>query len=319
MEAVTDSLTTQHAIGTPAPGGSRLGAHFALLFMTVIWAVNFSVTKLALSELTPLAFNALRFMLASAVVYVALRRRGRVPLPAREDIAAIVGLGLLGNGIYQMLFILGIDRTGAGTASLLLAGSPLITALLSALLGHERVRPRVWFGVCGTLLGISLVVGFGSATASSPSTLGGNLLLIGATIAWSTYTVGSRPFIAKYGSVPVTAWTLWMGTPFIVLIGVRDLTKIAAANITPGMWLAVLYGGVLSIGIAYLIWYYGVSVLGNTRTSVYSNLTPALAMLVAWLWLGEVPSAGQLAGAAIIVGGVTLAQSRGRAAAPTTS
>jgi len=279
--------------------------------MTVIWAVNFSVTKLALGHLTPLAFNALRFLLASAVVYSVLRVRGGVPVPAPRDLPAIIGLGLLGNGVYQMLFIFGIDRTGAGAASLLLAGSPLLTALLSAFLGHERVRPRVWFGVVSTLIGIVLVVTFGTATSSSPVTLTGNLLLLGATAAWSTYTVGSRPYVAKYGSVPVTAWTLWVGTPAIFLIGLTDLTRMDLQTVPPGTWLAVLYGGVLSIGVAYLIWYHGVGVLGNTRTSVYSNLTPVLALSVAWLWLGEVPTAGQMAGAAIIVGGVTLAQWRG--------
>lgn len=310
MDAV-DSFTNEGATDTAATDSTRIGAHIALLLMTVIWAVNFSVTKIALTELTPLAFNAFRFVLATVVMYLVLRSRGPVPLPARADIPAIAALGIVGNGVYQLFFILGVNRTGAGAASLLLAGTPLVTALLSAALGHERIRPRVWLGVVCTLIGIILVVGFGEAASSSPVTLEGNLLMMGATLSWAGYTVGSRRYIDRYGPVPITAWTLWVGTPVLFLLGVPDLLRINIGDVAFGTWLGVVYGGVLSIGIAYLIWYYGVKLLGNTRTSVYSNLTPVLALIVAWLVLREVPSVGQVAGAAVIVGGVTLAQRRG--------
>src|SRR5262245_4493 len=118
----------------------QLIAHVALLFMATIWAVNFSVAKVALRHLSPLAFNALRFPLASAALWALLRRNGAVPLPARADRSRVIALGLLGNLIYQQFFIFGLDQSRAGTASLLLAGTPLITALLSSALGHERVR-----------------------------------------------------------------------------------------------------------------------------------------------------------------------------------
>lgn len=311
MRMEASGRLTEPPLNEPAVHGrSRFGAHVALLLMTVIWAVNFSVTKYALGELSPLAFNALRFALAAIVVYAILRSRGPVPLPTRRHLPVILALGLLGNAVYQLFFIYGMDRTGAGTASLLLAGTPLITALLSAAAGHERLKPRVWFGVCCTVVGIALVVAFGATTPAGRITMAGNLLMIGASVAWAMYTVGSRRYIDEYGSVPVTAWTLWIGALGIVIVGVPDLLAIDLAQISPGLWLAIAYGGMLSIGIAYLIWYHGVRLLGNTRTSIYSNLTPVLALLVAWAWLGEVPSVGQLSGAAVIVGGVTLAQWR---------
>jgi drug/metabolite transporter (DMT)-like permease len=290
----------------------QLIAHVTLLFMATIWAVNFSVAKIALRHLSPLAFNALRFPLASAALWLLLKRSGSVLLPARSDYARVIGLGLLGNLIYQQFFIFGLNQTRAGIASLLLAGTPLITALLSSALGHERLRPRVWIGVGCTLAGIAMVVGFGAraaATAQSRGTLLGVLLMLGASVSWAFYTVGSRSLIERYGPVPVTAWTLWIGTVGVTLAGLPALQATALTTLGAGTWLAVVYAGVLSIGAAYLIWYNGVRELGNTRTATYSNLVPAIALLVAWLWLGESPSLGELAGAAIIIGGVTLAQS----------
>ena len=287
--------------------------------MVTIWAVNFSVAKIALRHLSPLAFNGLRFPLACAALYVLLRRSGPVPVPARSDYARVIILGLLGNLVYQQFFIFGLNQTRAGTASLLLAGTPLITALFSATLGHERIRPRVWIGVCCTLIGISLVVLLGDRNAAdSRGTLLGALLLLGASLSWAIYTVGSRKLVQRYGPVPVTAWTLWIGSFGVLLVGLPDLARAQLHRLPAGIWLAVLYAGVLSIGVAYLIWYNGVRELGNTRTATYSNLVPAVTLVVAWLWLRETPSAGQLAGAATIIGGVTLAQSR-RAADRSTS
>jgi drug/metabolite transporter (DMT)-like permease len=289
----------------------HLLAHVALLFMATIWAVNFSVAKIALRHLSPLAFNALRFPLASAALWLLLRRSGPVPLPVASDRMRVIALGLLGNLIYQQFFIFGLDQTRAGTASLLLAGTPLITALLSAALGHEHVAPRVWIGVCFTLAGIAMVVSFGArAAVDSQGTLLGTLLMLGASVSWAFYTVGSRNLIERYGPLPVTAWTLWIGTVGVLLAGLPSLRAAPLSTLGAGTWLAIIYAGVLSIGVAYLIWYNGVRELGNTRTAAYSNLVPAIALLVAWLWLGESPNLGELIGAAVIIGGVTLAQAR---------
>ncbi len=306
-------MTTLTATSTSRAEPTRVPPELALLVMVGIWAVNFSVAKLGLAALSPLAFNALRFPLAAAVVFAALRARGALPLPEPRHRLRIVGLGLLGNVVYQQLFILGLDRTRAGTASVLLAGTPIITALLSAGLGHERVGWKAWVGASATMGGMLLVVGTG---ASEGGALTGDLLLIGSSFAWAGYTVGSRSMVARYGPLPVTAWTLGVGTAGVVLIGIPDLVRTDLGALPPGAWLSVAYAGALSIGVAYQIWYYGVRHLGNTRTAVYSNLVPVVALLVAWIWLNEIPSARQVAGAAVIIAGVRLVQTRRKRGRP---
>ena len=285
-----------------------MNAHAALLLMVIIWGVNFPIAKAALSELTPLAFNALRFPLAAAVVYVALRRRGRISWPAPQDRLRVLLLGVLGNVFYQQFFIFGLHNTRAGTASVLLAGTPVVTALLSAGLGHERIRAQTWVGVAATVAGIVLVVAYGGQAANGPGNLLGDLLMIAASCSWAIYTVGSRRLIQRYGSVQFTAWTLWTGALILCLIGLPAVFRTDLGEASASAWIGVLYAGGLSIGIAYLIWYHGVQQIGNTRTAAYSNLVPVVALLAAWLHLGEVPAAGQVAGAAIIIAGITLAQ-----------
>jgi drug/metabolite transporter (DMT)-like permease len=303
-------------MATPAadPAKATRRAYIALGLMVVLWAVNFSVAKVAMETLTPLALNALRYPFAALVVWVALRRRGPIPLPARRDVGRVLLLGATGNIAYQLCFIFGLSLTHAGTASVLLAGTPIVTASLSHLLGHERVQRRTWFGAAATFTGIILVVR--ASAGAEDGSLTGNLLMIGATLTWAAYTVGSRPLIARYGSVPVTAWTLWTGTLGLVLLGVPDVLATDLRAIPPAVWAAVVYAGALSVGVAYLIWYNAVRQIGNARTGVFSNLVPVVAMAVAWLWLGEVPNRGQLLGAAVIIAGVTFAQRRSGPARP---
>ena len=129
----------------PSTGNARAGRfppQFALSLMVAIWAANFSIVKQALEHIGPLAFNALRFPFAALVVVAALRLRGRLPLPRPGGRLRVVLLGLLGNVVYQGFFIHGLALTRAGTASVILAGTPVITALLSAAVGHERIDRR---------------------------------------------------------------------------------------------------------------------------------------------------------------------------------
>jgi drug/metabolite transporter (DMT)-like permease len=285
-----------------------MNAHAALLLMVLIWGINFPIAKAALTELTPLAFNALRFPLAAAVVYVALRLRGRIAWPAPQDRVRVLLLGVLGNVFYQQFFIFGLHHTRAGTASVLLAGTPVVTALLSAGLGHEQIRAQTWVGVAATVAGIVLVVTSGGPAADGPGSLLGDLLMIAASCSWAIYTVGSRRLIQRYGSVQFTAWTLWTGALILCLIGLPAVAGTDLGSVSGSAWLGVGYAGGLSIGVAYLIWYQGVQRIGNTRTAAYSNLVPVVALLAAWLHLGEVPAPRQVAGAAIIIAGITLAQ-----------
>jgi drug/metabolite transporter (DMT)-like permease len=281
-----------------------------LLALTVIWGVNFTVIKAALETLEPMAFNALRFPIASAVLLLALRLRGGIPWPERRDLVPVLALGLLGNVAYQLLFIIGIDLTFAGNASLMLATTPVWTLMLSKAIGAEHHGPVVWVGVIGTLLGATMVVvGGGSHVGLSRPLPAGDLLTLLAAITWAGYTVGGRNLTRHYGALAVTSWTLWIGTFGLVILGIPSLTRTNLSQISPATWVAVGYAGVFAIAIAYLLWYHGVKVLGPSRTAVYSNLIPVVALVTAAVWLRERPGPFQTAGAIVILLGVWLVRS----------
>lgn len=198
----------------------------ALLMMVFVWGVNFAVVKRALDAFDPLAFNALRYPIASLFVFAVLRAQGPLTLPERRDVPRLVVLGLVGNVVYQMAFILGLDRTLAGHASLVLALTPVFTALLSAWTGHESPGARTWGGALLAIVGVALVTGSGLSFGGDSDILVGDLILVGASVTWALYTVGARPVVQKYGSVRTTAWTLWVGTLGLLLCGAPALSLI---------------------------------------------------------------------------------------------
>ena len=280
-----------------------------LIAVCVIWGVNFSVIKVALVEIEPLAFNALRFPLAAVTMFVLLRMRGPIPLPKREDLVPIVLLGLLGNLVYQYLFIIGVDRTLAGNAALLLSTVPVWTLILSIVTGQERHTSGVWLGVLATLAGMVFVVlGGTKATGRSEGPPGGDLLLVAAAITWGMYTVGSQTLTRRYGALALTSWTLWIGTVALVALGAPSLARMDVGSVSVMAWVGVVFAGVLAIAVAYLLWNYGVEHLGSARTAVFQNLVPITALIAAFLWLDEEPTLLQMLGATIIIGGIWMAR-----------
>ena len=277
----------------------------ALSLMVLVWGVNFAVVKYALDAIQPLAFNALRFVIASVLVFGVLWAQGQTSLPARADVPRVIGLGLLGNVFYQMCFILGLDRTPAGHASLVLALTPILTAFLSMLTGHERPGPRTWGGAALSIVGVALVSGAGVRVGGRDALIG-TLILIGASLAWALYTVGARPIVRRYGSVRTTAWTLWTGAVGLVVAGMPSLLRQDWDAVGPAAWGGLAFSATFAIGLAYLIWYRGVERIGNTRTAIFSNLTPVVALFAGALLLREEPSALALLGAALTLGGVMI-------------
>lgn len=296
---------------------NHIAADVGLIGLAVIWGVNFSVVKVVLLEMDPFALNALRFPMAALAFWLVLRSRPGPLLPRREDAPRILALGMFGNVVYQACFIQGLDLTLAGNASLLLATTPLWTLALSAATGQERPHVRVLAGIAVTVAGIGLVIaGRTGGFSWSVETMAGDLLMLGAAMLWAGYTVWGADPVARYGPLRMTAWTLWIATPPIVLMGVPSLMRTELASVSAGAWVGVFYAGVLSIAVAYVIWYRGVQLLGNARTAVYSNLVPVTALVTAWLWLGEVPTSAQLLGAAVILGGLWMSRTAQAAPGP---
>ncbi len=297
------------------PQRPRVSPDLAIAALVIIWGVNFSVVKALLGQFDPLALNGVRFALGAAVLAPFALKGRQFSRFTQRDWIAVAALGLVGNALYQYLFITGIDGTLAGNAALILAMTPVFVAVLAAILRQERVRAAGWLGIVLSTAGIGLVVWAGSVVRFGGETLRGDLTMLAATIAWSVYTVGASPLVRRHGALPVTAASMWIGAVVLFVVAIPAMAAQDWSRPTPLAWTGLVASGVLAVGLAYVIWYYGVEHLGSSRTAVFSNTVPIVALVFAWLALGETPGILQLVGAGLILGGVTLTRMRGTSAA----
>ena len=280
-----------------------------LVLMALIWGVNFIVVKIGAQLLQPLAFNSGRVTIA-AVALVIIVLAIREPWPSRHDTVRLLGLGVLGNGLYQWFFIEGIARTRAGDAALVLAAAPALMAIIGRMLGVERVTRRRVLGIAASLFGMALVV-FGSgkagqATTRDVATLAGNMLVLAACFCWALYTVLLKPYTERVPGIPLSALTMVGGAIPLVAVSLPQVAATSWTALPVSAWGALLYSGLLALAVAYLFWYRGVRVLGPTRSAMYSNLQPVVALIVAWIALGEKPTVIQVLGAVAIMTGLLL-------------
>ncbi|HEY9448959.1 MAG TPA: DMT family transporter [Gemmatimonadaceae bacterium] len=289
------------------PGASL--TDLLLLVTSIIWGVNYSVVKYGTGVMDPLAYNGARVALAALVFsWIAWGRRAG-PSVSRRDMWTLLALGVLGNGIYQLLFAVGVAHTRAGSAAIVLASAPVFIALLGRFLGIERVGLRGYGGVLLSIAGIALVIMGGAAREGGDATLYGNLIVLVGAFCWALFTVLLEPFTHRVSLVDISALTLVGGAIPLLIVSAPAMLATRWTSVSPLTWAAIAYSGIGSLVIAYLFWYRGVRVIGPTRTAIYSNLQPVIALLVSWMLLSEVPTAWQGVGAATIIAGVILTRS----------
>ena len=298
-----------------------------LLLMVVIWGTNYSIVKAAFSEIDPQAFNALRMILASLVfgmilIWVRLPRANepdRAPgrfasifyTPAaitHQDWIGLLGLGIVGHFFYQFFFIGGLARTTVANSSLMLAFTPVLIALVSAVLGYDRVTPRHWVGAALSMAGIYVVVSARTDphAGSVGSTFAGDVMMFVAVCCWAAYTLGARRLMTRHSPVGVTGLSMVIGTVLYVTALSPHLLTVNWGAISVRTWIAVIYSALFALCVAYTIWYVAVRQIGSARTSVYSNLVPIVAMITAVMFIGESLTATKIGGAAAVLLGVAL-------------
>ena len=269
------------------------------------WAGNFIVIKSALTDVPPVGFTVLRFILASAILLVVLRwREGSIRISLR-DLAPLAALGALGFGAYQILWTTALGRISAGDSAVLIAASPVLTALMAIALGTDAMTPAKLLGACISFLGVVIVVAAGAGIALTGEALGYLLTLL-AAVCWATYSVLGGPVLRRHSPLRATTWatvagTVVMAVPGFAQLATADLSRIHAVDL-----LSVAYSGTLAAGIGNVIVLNGIGLLGPTRVTALQTLVPALAVVLAFLILGEPIRLGQIVGGAIIVGGVVL-------------
>ena len=293
----------------PAAAGLNLKTLLVACLTVLLWASAFAGIRAGLKSYSPESVALLRYLTASlALVVVALVTR--MPLPKWRDLPGIAVTGFFGFTLYNIALNAGEQKIPAGTSSMIVAGAPIFVALMAGAIYHERLRLVAWLGILLSFVGVAVIsIKPGQGLALSWEAL----LVLAAALVQSIYTISQKPFLKRYSPLQFITYAIWCGTLFLLpfLPGLLAQVRTATAASTIG----VVYMGIFPGVIGYAGWAYVISRLPAARAGSFLYLTPAAAILIAWVWLGEAPILADLFGGVLIIAGVVLVNVIGKRAA----
>lgn len=274
----------------------------AMLAAVTVWGPSFVATKVALRDLPPLTVAFLRFLVASSVLYTMWRLS---PEAARLDRAThrrLFAGGLLGVAGYFILENLGVQRTTAGDAALLMAAIPVIALLAEALWLKQPVSLKRGAGIAVSFAGVFLLIGRARA-AGGGNRVAGDLLVVAAAFLWAAYSLHGKT-VTQVPKLTVVTYEAIYGTLLLAPFALAESPHWRPVSL--GSALAVAYLGVMCSAVTYLLYNYALKTLAASQVTAFLNLVPVVGAGAAVLLLGEHLQPVQLLGGAVILAGVAL-------------
>lgn len=279
----------------------------ALALALLLWALSFPLTRIALVAYAPGHLALARYCLATLVLlaYCVLTR---APLPRRTDLLPLIMTGLLCGTAYQLGFNFGMRTVASGPAAVLVDTVPIFAALFGFFFLRERLG--VWT-VTGIALGFvgTVLIASGEAGAAGFAFEPGAAYLLLAALAFSLGAVVQKPLLSRLPAIPATAYYFVAATLGLCGFAPGLPASVAAAPASAN-W-ALLFLALFPAALAFALWSYALARLPVAQVSSSLYLVPVLTFPIAWIWLGEVPSALSFGGGAVALAGVLLVQLKG--------
>jgi Permeases of the drug/metabolite transporter (DMT) superfamily len=280
---------------------------WALWAVVLVWGANYVVGKWGMAGFDPLSFNVIRFVGATPLLFLLLYALEKDLHVNLKDCWELALIGLVGVTIYQTMFMAAVKYATATNASLLLAVSPVFTAIFAWLSGQERLGSQGRKGSALSFLGVVFVLVFGTnKLALGWDVLRGDLIALLASSIWGLYPVLAKRMLRKYTALKTITYSSLFGTIFLLIVGLRGVLGISWSVIPFSAWGSELFSIVLVTVYCLVVWYQAISRLGANRVMAYMYAVPAVAVVVAGVILREQIHLMQVLGAAIIFWGISM-------------
>jgi len=282
----------------------RPAAELMLLATVALWAANFTVSKYILEKgLQPLSYSAVRYSAASLVFLGMTLFAERSLRLARSDLP-IAGIAIAVLFANQLCFVYALDFTTATTVALLFGTLPIWTALLARGTGVERQSLRFWLAALLSFAGVALVA-LGSGGKLSAD-LKGDALAVGGAATWAAYSVCISPLMRRYSPFRLSAVFLLAVTVLLYAAGAHQLSH-QSFHFGPLVWIGFVFAVLGPLVLTNLLWFTAIDRVGPSRASLFANLQPFLAAIIALVALSEKITTVQVAGGFALAGGIVLA------------
>jgi drug/metabolite transporter (DMT)-like permease len=223
--------------------------------------------------------------------------------PRRADLPALITSGLTGYFLYQMGFVLGLDRTSALASAILISTHPIFSVIVMWLVRKERPAR---LEVAGVILGFIGVAVFLRAWDAFAAARPGDLFSLGAAAAFGAYAVVNQPLTSRYPSRELMAYGLALGGLLITVVGIPAMVDQDWGAVSMSAWAILIYAVVGPVYVAYALWNWAILHRGIPRTVVYGFLVPVLGGALAVLALDERIGLEQVAGTLLVVAGLVV-------------
>src|SRR5512139_732797 len=276
--------------------------YFLVTMSAFFWGANFLLGGYVIHDIPPLWAAAMRFVLGTMLMFaIAGVKRENLLAPLRKHVGVYVMLGVVGVVGFKLFFFYALRYTSANNAALIMATNPLLTTLLAVAMLGERTSTRHLIALPIALAGVAVVVTQGHPLVLQLSS--GDMLMLGADVFWALYNVLCRRYMPQASPLVNTTWIMAAGGLVLLCVALVSDAHWAALGARASVSILVMaIGGTV---LAYLFWGMGIARLGAARTAIFLNLVPVFAMLLGAL-IDKSPTAPQLAGGLLVLGGVTI-------------
>ena len=285
-------------------GGRTLRRGIVLLVTaTVLWSGNYIAGRVLAPAMSAYLLNGIRWAVSAVLLWVLADVRHVRP-PLRRKWKELSLLGFVGMFLFSTLTYLGLHSVPAAQAGMISGSIPIVILLLGVLILRERPARAVWFGVLLSVAGVVILVGADGPTRAGLS--GGDMLLVGAAVAWGLYTVLGKRLCADLDPLAVTAGAAVYGALPSLAAGLWSLAG-TPVQMTPVAWLCLLYVSTAASVAAYWLWTSGVHAVGASVAAPFLNLLPVWTVVFGLLLLREHVTPIQGLGGLVTVAGAVWA------------
>lgn len=272
----------------------------ALITVIFLWASAFVGIRVGLHDYSPEGLALLRYIIASlcmGIVYYRLPHRTM----SYRDACALLGVGVLGIGIYNITLNYGELSISSGMASFIISQSPILTAIFAILFLREPLNLPRMLGFMVSVIGV-LFIAIGEEGGFQWNMSLTYILL--ATLAGSCYSILQKPFLKKYNAIEATTYVIWGGTLFLLFYTPKLQHDLVGASLKAT--LTIVYLGIFPAAVGYVAWSYVLAKIPASRAVSFLYFMPFMATILGWICLGETPAWVSIAGGMCAIFGVWL-------------
>lgn len=284
-----------------------MSVYFILIFQQLIGSGTHIVSKVMVGDVDPVTLTMLRSLIAAVGFLIISFFRKTIFKFDKSDYPMIVFLAVLAIYLNQFVFLSSLRFTTPANASLLYATTPTMVLILSYFFFNEKLTFTKTLGIAVALVGILLVVFDRGIDLKSEYTLG-NLMLIGAVLSWSMYTVFGKKLILKYGAFKTSSATMILGSVIFLPIGMFGVFNFDFSNLDTVDIGGILYLGLGTSLLGYGLWYYALGKIDTSKVAIFTNLQPVITTVLAVVLLGQTITPIFVIGGVIAICGVILTQ-----------